>query len=75
MNKQIAAARAFVERRARPIATTFFAASGTLLAIVLLTIACMIMGWQSPVRISLDKLALLVMHVYIFFSVGRKLWR
>ncbi|MEA1865560.1 MAG: hypothetical protein U9N46_10315 [Euryarchaeota archaeon] len=75
MNKQIAAARAFMERRSRPIATTFFAASGTLLAIVLLTIACMIMGWQSPVRISLDKLALLGLHVYIFFSVGRKLWR
>ena len=65
----------FVCRRARQLSMVFFTASAALFLLVVLTVASMIGQWQSPIPISLDQLMLLGLHVFIFFSVGRKLRR
>jgi len=67
--------RKFVRRRARLISMMFFTASATLFFIVVLTVASMIGVWQSPIPIGIHHLLLIGMHVFIFFSVGRKLRR
>jgi len=67
--------RKFVRRRARPISIVFFTASVTLFLIVVLTVASMIGEFESPIPIGTPQLLLLGMHVFIFFSVGRKLRR
>ncbi len=67
--------RKFVRRRARQISMVFFTASAALFLLVVLTVASMIGIWQSQVPISLNQLMLLGLHVFIFFSVGRKLRR
>ncbi|NOQ28517.1 MAG: hypothetical protein GQ566_00245, partial [Methanosarcinales archaeon] len=67
--------RKFVRRRVRPISIIFFTASAALFLVVVLTVASMIGLWQSPIPISPHHLALIGLHVFIFFSVGRKLRR
>ena len=67
--------RKFVRRRARQISMVFFTASAALFLLVVLTVASMIGKWQSPIPISLNQLLLIGLHVFIFFSVGRKLRR
>lgn len=65
--------RKFVRRWSRQISIVFFTASATLFLLVVLTVAFMIGLWQSPIPISTGQLMLLGLHVFIFFSVGRKL--
>ena len=67
--------RGFVRRRARQISMVFFTASAALFLLVVLTVASMIGQWQSPIPISIHHLLLIGLHVFIFFSVGRKLRR
>lgn len=67
--------RKFVRRRARQISIVFFTASAALFLLVVLTVASMIGAWQSPIPISLQQLLLIGLHVFIFFTVGRKLRR
>jgi hypothetical protein len=67
--------RKFVRRRARPLSIIFFTASATLFMLVVLTVASMIGLWESPIPISPQHIALIGLHVVIFFSVGRKLRR
>jgi len=67
--------RKFVRRRARPLSIIFFTASATLFMLVVLTVASMIGVWESPIPISTYHVALIGLHVAIFFSVGRKLRR
>ena len=67
--------RKFVRRRARPISIVFFTASATLFLLVVLTVTSMIGLWQSPLPIGIHHLLLIGLHVFIFFSVGRKLRR
>nr|QNT35481.1 hypothetical protein EKMJPAOO_00031 [uncultured Methanosarcinales archaeon] len=67
--------RGFVRRRARQISIVFFTASATLFLIVVLTIASMLGEFESPIPISIGHLSLIGLHVFIFFSVGRKLRR
>ena len=71
----LARVRAYMNKRARPFSLAFFATSGSLLLLALYTIACMAGVLQSPAPITTDQLALVGMHVLIFASVGRKLWR
>ena len=71
----LARIRAYMNKRARPFALAFFAASGGLLLLALYTIASMAGVLQSSAPITTDRLALVGMHVLIFFSVGRKLWK
>ncbi len=67
--------RKFVRRRARPLSIIFFTASAALFLVVVLTVTSMIGLWQSPIPIGIHRLALIGLHVLIFFSVGRKLQR
>ncbi|MHC1575053.1 MAG: hypothetical protein ACXQTY_04540, partial [Candidatus Methanogasteraceae archaeon] len=67
--------RKFVRRRARPISMVFFTASAILFLLVVLTITSMAGLWQSPLPIDIPHLLLIGMHVFIFFSVGKKLRR
>ncbi len=67
--------RKFVQRRARQLSMVFFTASAALFLLVVLTVASMLGIWQSQVPISTHQLMLLGLHVFIFFSVGRKLRR
>jgi len=67
--------RKFVRRRARLISVVFFTASATLFLLVVLTVTSMIGLWQSPLPIGIHHLLLIGLHVFIFFSVGRKLRR
>lgn len=67
--------RKFVRRNARLISIVFFAMSATLFLLLVLTIASMIGLWRSPLPIGIHHLLLIGLHVFIFFSVGRKLRR
>ena len=67
--------RKFVRRRARPLSIIFFTASAALFLLVVLTGTSMIGLWESPIPISTYHIALIGLHVFIFFSVGRKLRR
>ncbi len=67
--------RKFVRRRARPLSIIFFTASAALFLLVVLTVASMIGLWQSPIPIGIHHLSLIGLHVFIFFTVGRKLRR
>ncbi len=67
--------RKFVRRRARLISMVFFTASAALFLVVVLTVASMLGVWQSQVPIGIPHLLLIGMHVFIFFSVGRKFRR
>ena len=67
--------RKFVRRRARPLSIIFFTASAALFLLVVLTGTSMIGLWESPIPISTHHIALIGLHVFIFFSVGRKLRR
>ena len=67
--------RGFVQRRARLLSKVFFAASFTLFLLVLITTASMIGKLPLQVPINLDQLVLLGIHVFVFFSIGRKLRR
>ena len=72
-NKIIGSLRVFVRRRSRQIAMMFFAASFILFLLVLLTVVCMIGEWQSPIPIKPSQLVLIGIHVFVFFSIGRRL--
>ncbi len=67
--------RKFVRRRARPLSIIFFTASAALFLLVVLTVASMIGLWQSPIPIGIHHLSLIGLHIFIFFTVGRKLRR
>jgi len=65
--------REFVQRRARLLSKAFFVASFILFLLVLITTASMIGKLQLQVPIKPDQLMLLGIHVFVFFSIGRKL--
>ncbi len=67
--------RKFVRRRARPLSIIFFTASAALFLLVVLTVTSMTGLWQSPIPIGIHHLSLIGLHVFIFFTVGRKLRR
>ena len=67
--------RGFVQRQARLLSKVFFVASFILFLLVLITTASMIGKLPLHVPINLDQLVLLGIHVFVFFSIGRKLRR